>query len=51
MVSRVCVQVDRERQEELGRRANAPRDAESQWRQLVKSMEAWNRIVMNLVRI
>ncbi|RLN79058.1 hypothetical protein BBJ28_00013973 [Nothophytophthora sp. Chile5] len=25
-------------------------DAESQWRQLVKNMEAWNRIVMNLVR-
>ncbi|RLN95404.1 hypothetical protein BBJ28_00022207 [Nothophytophthora sp. Chile5] len=23
-------------------------DAESQWRQLVKNMEAWNRIVMNL---
>lgn len=25
-------------------------DAEVQWRQLVKDMEAWNRIVMNLVR-
>lgn len=24
-------------------------DAETQWRQLVKNMESWNRIVMNLV--
>lgn len=26
-------------------------DAETQWRQLVKNMESWNRIVMNLVRV
>lgn len=26
-------------------------NAETQWRQIVKNMEAWNRIVMNLVRV
>lgn len=44
------VQVDRERSEERSRGEEAS-DAESQWRHLVKSMEAWNRIVMNLVRL
>lgn len=26
-------------------------DAETQWRHFVKNMEAWNRIVMNLVSV
>jgi hypothetical protein len=33
------------------REVRGSNSAETQWRQLVKNMEAWNRIVMNLVRL
>lgn len=42
------MQVEQERKE-LKRAKAGVSDAETQWRQLVKNMESWNRIVMNLV--
>lgn len=45
-----CAQVEREKHALQQRRASESKDAETQWRHFVKSMESWNRIVMNLVR-